>query len=81
VLFRSEHLPQPDSEAGRRIAIYDRDPIWLDPSLSLAENMRILRTEYGITSLMVEGGRTLLQSFIAANLYDEKRIETAIKKN
>lgn len=81
VLFRSKHLPQPDSEAGRRIAIYDRDPIWLDPSLPLAENMRILRTEYGITSLMVEGGRTLLQSFIAANLYDEKRIETAIKKN
>jgi diaminohydroxyphosphoribosylaminopyrimidine deaminase/5-amino-6-(5-phosphoribosylamino)uracil reductase len=81
VLFRSEHLPSPESEAGKKLAIYDRDPIWLDPSLPLAENMRILRQEFGITSLMVEGGRKLLQSFIDAKLYDEKRIETAIKKN
>lgn len=31
----------------------------------------------GITSLLVEGGATLLQSFIDANLWDEVRIETA----
>ena len=31
----------------------------------------------GITSLMVEGGATVLQSFIDARLYDEVRIETA----
>lgn len=31
----------------------------------------------GITSLMVEGGATLLQSFIDADLYDEVRIETS----
>ena len=31
----------------------------------------------GITSLMVEGGSTVLQSFIDARLYDEVRIETA----
>ena len=31
----------------------------------------------GITSLMVEGGSTVLQSFIDARMYDEVRIETA----
>ncbi|MDE5887586.1 MAG: bifunctional diaminohydroxyphosphoribosylaminopyrimidine deaminase/5-amino-6-(5-phosphoribosylamino)uracil reductase RibD [Muribaculaceae bacterium] len=35
-----------------------------------------LRSE-GITSLMVEGGPTLLRSFIEAGLYDEIRVETA----
>ncbi|MCM1309879.1 MAG: bifunctional diaminohydroxyphosphoribosylaminopyrimidine deaminase/5-amino-6-(5-phosphoribosylamino)uracil reductase RibD [Bacteroides sp.] len=29
----------------------------------------------GITSLLIEGGPTLLRSFIAANLYDEARVE------
>ncbi len=38
--------------------------------------MRRLRSE-GVTSLMVEGGPTLLQSFIEAGLYDEIRIESA----
>ena len=31
----------------------------------------------GIQSLMVEGGPTLLKSFIEAGLYDEVRIETS----
>ena len=34
----------------------------------------------GVTSLMVEGGPTLLQSFIDLGLYDDIRIETAEKK-
>lgn len=33
--------------------------------------------EEGITSLMVEGGPSLLGSFIAAGIYDEIRVETA----
>ncbi len=33
--------------------------------------------EHGIISVMVEGGRQLLQSFIDAELWDEARIETA----
>lgn len=38
--------------------------------------VRELREE-GITSLMVEGGPTLLSSFISSGLYDELRVETA----
>lgn len=38
--------------------------------------VRRLRAE-GVTSLMVEGGPTLLKSFIEAGLFDEIRVETA----
>ncbi len=54
-----------------------RDPILLDPGLTLEENMKILFEDHHVTSLMVEGGRKLLQSFINAGLYDEIRIETS----
>ncbi len=54
-----------------------KNAIILDPKESLERNMHKLYEEYGITSLMVEGGPTLLHSFIAANLYDEQRIETS----
>ena len=37
----------------------------------LVENLK----KEGVTSLMVEGGPTLLRSFIAAGLYDEIRVE------
>ena len=40
--------------------------------------MHLLFSEHGITSLMVEGGRTLLDSFIEKNLYDEMRVESSL---
>lgn len=64
-----------DEKIKEQLKVFDRDPIILDPSLPLEENMRRLFSEYGITSLMVEGGRRLLDSFIAAGLYDRTRIE------
>lgn len=42
--------------------------------LNLPEYLKNLRKE-GVTSLMVEGGPTLLKSFIEENLYDEIRVE------
>lgn len=70
VIFKSDRL-HPD------LKIMERDPIMLDPALPLADNMHLLYIDYGITSLMVEGGAKILRSFIDAGLYDEKRIETA----
>ena len=52
----------------RKVEIYHND--------NLREKMEQLRKE-GVTSLMVEGGPTLLESFIREGLYDEIRIETA----
>lgn len=49
------------------------------PRHDLEEQMRELYKE-GVTSLMVEGGPTLLQSFIDLGLYDDLKIETAEKK-
>lgn len=75
VIFRSDRLAE-DAE------ILRRDPIILDPALPLAENLAILYRDHKITSLMVEGGAALLTSFLAtplaAPLYDEIRIETAL---
>lgn len=45
----------------------------------LERQMRDLYEE-GVTSLMVEGGPTLLQSFIDLGLYDDIRIETSAKR-
>lgn len=70
VIFRSSRLP--DS-----LKILDRNPIILDPAVPLEQNMHLLFSEHGITSLMVEGGRTLLDSFIKKGLYDEMRIESS----
>lgn len=72
VIFRSSRLT--DS-----LKIWDRDPIILDPAIPLEQNMHLLFSEHGITSLMVEGGRTLLDSFIEKNLYDEMRVESKIE--
>ncbi len=71
VIFRSSRLP--DS-----LKILDRNPIILDPAVPLEQNMHLLFSEHGITSLMVEGGRTLLDSFIDKNLYDEMRVESSL---
>ena len=49
------------------------------PRRDLEAQMRELYEE-GITSLMVEGGPTLLQSFIDLGLYDDIRIERSEKK-
>lgn len=54
------------------------DPVVIDlpHSADLPELMKKLRAD-GINSLMVEGGPTLLDSFIKASLFDEIRVETA----
>lgn len=72
VIFRSNRLPS-------GLNVFARDPIILDPSLPLEENMHLLFADHGVTSLMVEGGASLLQSFIDAGLYDEIRVEKSNK--
>lgn len=57
--------------------VFKRSPIILDSNVSLRENMHSLYKDFGITSLMVEGGTKLLQSFIDTGLFDEIRIETS----
>lgn len=52
-----------------------KPPRHIMPVHDLGTQMRRLYSEEGITSLMVEGGPTLLQSFINARLYDDIRIE------
>lgn len=56
-----------------------RPPRRIEPRHDLEAQMQELYKE-GITSLMVEGGPTLLQSFIDLGLYDDIKIETAEKK-
>lgn len=46
----------------------------------LPEILADLYASRGITSLVVEGGRKLLDSFIASGLYDEVRVETGCVK-
>lgn len=46
---------------------------------NLTEIATSLYNTFGITSLMVEGGRELLQSFIDSGLYDEVRVEISDK--
>ncbi len=70
VLFTSERLPQD-------AVILQRDPIFLDSEKSLQENICSLYTLHNITSLMVEGGPRILDSFISAGLFDEIRRETS----
>ena len=56
-----------------------RAPRRVEPRHDLEAQMRELYKE-GVTSLMVEGGPTLLQSFIDIGLYDDVKIETSEKK-
>ncbi|MGM9817027.1 MAG: bifunctional diaminohydroxyphosphoribosylaminopyrimidine deaminase/5-amino-6-(5-phosphoribosylamino)uracil reductase RibD [Lepagella sp.] len=72
VIFASDSI-SPDVAA--RLRVYQRDPIILDPKIPLEHNMKILFEDYHVSSLMVEGGRRLLDSFIQARLYDEIRVE------
>ncbi|MDE5586708.1 MAG: bifunctional diaminohydroxyphosphoribosylaminopyrimidine deaminase/5-amino-6-(5-phosphoribosylamino)uracil reductase RibD [Muribaculaceae bacterium] len=56
-----------------------RAPQRVAPRHDLEAQMRELYKD-GVTSLMVEGGPTLLRSFIELGLYDDVRIEVAEKK-
>lgn len=48
------------------------------PDIPLAEALALLKRDYGITSLLVEGGAQMLQSFISQGLYDEVRREVGV---
>ena len=45
--------------------------------MPLEDFVKTLYAEHGITSLMVEGGKKTLESFLSEGLYDELRIETS----
>lgn len=54
-----------------------RNPIFLDRDKTLEENIADLYANHNITSLMVEGGRRILDSFINDGLFDEIRVENS----
>ncbi|MDE6236503.1 MAG: bifunctional diaminohydroxyphosphoribosylaminopyrimidine deaminase/5-amino-6-(5-phosphoribosylamino)uracil reductase RibD [Muribaculaceae bacterium] len=62
------------SRVSEEAEIMKRNPIVL-PSSSLPDAMCILYKEFGVTSLMVEGGAKLLSSFLKENLFNEIRQE------
>ncbi|MBD5188937.1 MAG: bifunctional diaminohydroxyphosphoribosylaminopyrimidine deaminase/5-amino-6-(5-phosphoribosylamino)uracil reductase RibD [Bacteroidales bacterium] len=73
VTFRSPRIPEDAT-------VFSRDCILIDSSIqtgniSLGLELNRLYSEYGITSLMVEGGASTLNSFIENNLFDEIRVE------
>lgn len=68
IILESDRIP-----SDRKIL--NSNPIFLSREISLEENMELLYREYSITSIMVEGGASLLKSFIKSGLYDEIRIE------
>lgn len=57
--------------------ILSRPHILMPAGMSLDQFMSDLFENHSVTSLMVEGGRETLLSFINAGLYDELRIETS----
>ncbi len=76
----SGNSPKPaiiDSERLDTTRLNLKPEIILSRERSLDENMHLLYSDFKITSLMVEGGSTLLQRFIDADLFDELRIETS----
>lgn len=66
----NDRLPA-DALGDEALIIKDKQP--------LKEVCRTLYKDHGVTSLIVEGGAKLLQSFIDAGLYDEVRRETVDK--
>lgn len=58
-----------------RLTDLPEDVIHIADSAPLSEIMHRLYSEYGITSLLVEGGAELLGSFIRDGLYDHIRVE------
>lgn len=75
VIFESPRLVNPDIR--KKLRIFGRNPILLKRDIPLEDNMHILMERHGITSLMIEGGRKLLDSFIKSGLYDRIRVEKA----
>ena len=73
ILFSSTSFPADST-------IQTRNPIILDRELSLRENLSYLYNHHNITSLMVEGGRKILDLFIHEKLFDEIRVEYSAKK-
>lgn len=76
------HSPRPvifnSARLSKSLKLFETaEPIMLDPARPLAENMQSLFTDFNLSSLMVEGGATLLQSFINEGLFDEIRVEIA----
>ncbi|MDE6367650.1 MAG: dihydrofolate reductase family protein, partial [Muribaculaceae bacterium] len=53
-----------------------RDPIIIDSHAGVSDILAQLYA-FGITSLLVEGGPTVLQSFIDSGLWDVARVETS----
>jgi len=74
ITFESERLNR------ERAITSDPKFITLPAGMTLESQMKWLRKETGIQSLMVEGGRDTLQRFIDARLFDEIRIETAPRR-
>lgn len=74
VIFNSPRLSK--EKIIESIKVMLREPIILEPDLSLKRNMEKLYRDYGVTSLIVEGGRKLLHSFLEEGLYDRIRVET-----
>jgi diaminohydroxyphosphoribosylaminopyrimidine deaminase/5-amino-6-(5-phosphoribosylamino)uracil reductase len=54
-----------------------RRTIYISQSTPLEETLRSLYREEGITSLLVEGGASLLNSFIQSGLWDEAYVEVS----
>ncbi len=66
VLDRSRRVPEPEDEGWLIERDYDGLPDMLHQLY-----------HHGITSLLVEGGATVLRSFVASGLWDEARVEVA----
>ncbi len=64
ILFDAHRLAEPDDSW---IHITDSEP--------LSSVLHRLYADHGITSLLVEGGASLLGKFLAANLWDDARVE------
>lgn len=76
------HSPRPVifNSASQDISLYlnnRTDTIRIDPNISIEDNMRHLYSDYGITSLLVEGGKATLDSFINSGIWDCMRIEVS----
>lgn len=72
ITFDSERLPKDAN-------IFKRRPILKGRDESLSVFLHRLYADYGIVSLMVEGGGKTLQTFLDEGLFDEIRIETGME--
>lgn len=72
IITRSGHLPAESHLMNDTIS----SPIILDGNKPLSQNISSL-VDYGITSVLVEGGAMILQSLIDEGLWDDARVEVA----